>query len=422
MTGRKGALTTYYPEETRADYAAGNRGKHILTQRPDGTPQCIACNMCATVCPAQVIEIDAAFDPDDAAHPKYPSRFEIDYSRCIFCGLCVEACPEDAIRMVKEVPEPAVGRPRPHVARRWTSSSPGIRRATSPSRTRRARGQAAASRRTRMIENLLQNLDTLLLVVFGVSALVAAALMIVLRHPMQVAMALISTMVFLGGIYGLLGVHFIAAFQVLIYVSAVMVFMVYVIMLLDVRDPSFTQRFSTLARARQSSAACCCSRCWRTRCWHGRLRAGQHDGLVRPAAVLGRLPQRVLAALRAHVGAAGGGGRRGAGRHQGQRKRTMDKLQFLLLLAVALFALGLLGVIVRRNLLVMLMCMELMLNGVNLSLVTFAQQTGTAAGAVLVFLIFVVAAAEIAIAIPIVLLLVRRKRTLEADAYADLKG
>jgi len=104
MTGRKGALTTYYPEETRTDYAAGNRGKHILTQRPDGSPQCIACNMCATVCPAQVIEIDAAFDPTDPAHPKYPSRFEIDYSRCIFCGLCIEACPEDAIRMVKETP------------------------------------------------------------------------------------------------------------------------------------------------------------------------------------------------------------------------------------------------------------------------------------------------------------------------------
>ncbi len=100
----------------------------------------------------------------------------------------------------------------------------------------------------------------------------------------------------------------------------------------------------------------------------------------------------------------------------------MDKVQFLLLIAIALFAIGLLGVIVRRNLLVMLMCMELMLNGANLSLVTFAQQTATAAGAVLVFLVFVVAAAEIAIAIPIVLLLVRRKHTLEADAFGDLKG
>ena len=104
MTGRKGALTAYYPEEIRADYAPNNRGKHVLTQRPDGRPQCIACNMCATVCPAKVIEIDAGFDPSDRAHPKYPVRFEIDYSRCIFCGLCVEACPEDAIRMAKEVP------------------------------------------------------------------------------------------------------------------------------------------------------------------------------------------------------------------------------------------------------------------------------------------------------------------------------
>ncbi|MEO8675336.1 MAG: NADH-quinone oxidoreductase subunit NuoK [Casimicrobiaceae bacterium] len=100
----------------------------------------------------------------------------------------------------------------------------------------------------------------------------------------------------------------------------------------------------------------------------------------------------------------------------------MDKLQLLIAVSMALFALGLLGVIVRRNVLVMLMCMELMLNGVNLSLVAFAQQTASTAGAVLVFLIFVVATAEIAIAIPIVLLLVRRKHAMDLDAYADLKG
>ena len=113
ITGRKGALTTYYPEQKRADYAPLNRGKNILTQRPDGKPQCIACNMCATVCPAKVIEIEAGFDPADVAHPKFPIRFEIDYSRCIFCGLCVEACPEDAIRMAPETPGlPAAARHR----------------------------------------------------------------------------------------------------------------------------------------------------------------------------------------------------------------------------------------------------------------------------------------------------------------------
>jgi NADH-quinone oxidoreductase subunit K len=100
----------------------------------------------------------------------------------------------------------------------------------------------------------------------------------------------------------------------------------------------------------------------------------------------------------------------------------MDNTQLLLGLSTALFSLGLVGVIVRRNLLVMLMCMELMLNGVVLSLVTLSQQAASTTGAVLVFLVFVVAAAEIAIAVPIVLLLARRKHTLDADAFMDLKG
>jgi|PlaIllAssembly_1097288.scaffolds.fasta_scaffold102114_3 NADH-quinone oxidoreductase subunit J len=97
-----------------------------------------------------------------------------------------------------------------------------------------------------MIETLLQNLDTLLLYLFAACALIGALLMLILPQPMRVALALISTMVFLGGVYGLLGVHFIAAFQVLIYVGAVMVFMVYAIMLLDVRDPAYTRSYSKL--------------------------------------------------------------------------------------------------------------------------------------------------------------------------------
>jgi NADH-quinone oxidoreductase subunit J len=87
------------------------------------------------------------------------------------------------------------------------------------------------------------NLETLLLYFFAAAALGGGVLMLIARHPMRVALALISSMIALAGIYAILGVHVIAVFQVLIYVGAVMVFMVYVIMLLDVRDPSFLERY-----------------------------------------------------------------------------------------------------------------------------------------------------------------------------------
>ena len=89
-------------------------------------------------------------------------------------------------------------------------------------------------------------IETVLLWLFAATALAGAALMLVLRHPMRVALALTATMLSLAGVYALLGVHVIAVFQVLIYVGAVMVFMVYAIMLLDVRDRAFTRRFSGL--------------------------------------------------------------------------------------------------------------------------------------------------------------------------------
>ena len=88
------------------------------------------------------------------------------------------------------------------------------------------------------------SLETLLLYFFAAAALAGGVLMLLARHPMRVALALISSMISLAGIYAILGVHVIAVFQVLIYVGAVMVFMVYVIMLLDARDPSFLERYS----------------------------------------------------------------------------------------------------------------------------------------------------------------------------------
>jgi NADH-quinone oxidoreductase subunit I len=104
MRGHKGGVVIFYPEETRADLSPINRGRHVLVQRSDGSPRCVACQMCATNCPALCISIEAE-ESEDLIIQRRPKSFNIDLSRCIFCGYCVEACPVDAIRMLPTTAE-----------------------------------------------------------------------------------------------------------------------------------------------------------------------------------------------------------------------------------------------------------------------------------------------------------------------------
>ena len=90
-----------------------------------------------------------------------------------------------------------------------------------------------------------------------------------------------------------------------------------------------------------------------------------------------------------------------------------------------LFGLGTLGVFLRRNVITVLMCIELMLNGVNLAFVAFSRAAttpGVLDGQVLVFFVMVVAAAEAAVGLAIVIALVRHRDTLDVDAFHVLKG
>ncbi|MFZ5472010.1 MAG: NuoI/complex I 23 kDa subunit family protein [Myxococcota bacterium] len=103
-TGTNLVSTVQYPEE-KVPYPPGYRGLHRLVPREDGKPRCVACYMCATICPAQCIYIEAGEYEDAVPQSasrvieKFPTQFVIDELRCIVCGLCVDACPKDAIRM-----------------------------------------------------------------------------------------------------------------------------------------------------------------------------------------------------------------------------------------------------------------------------------------------------------------------------------
>jgi NADH-quinone oxidoreductase subunit K len=93
-----------------------------------------------------------------------------------------------------------------------------------------------------------------------------------------------------------------------------------------------------------------------------------------------------------------------------------------LVLAAVLFGIGTVGVLVRRNPLIMLMCVELMLNAVNLTFVAVARKLNDIGGQTTVFFVMVVAAAEVVVGLGIIVAILRRKPNATADDLAELKG
>ena len=92
-----------------------------------------------------------------------------------------------------------------------------------------------------------------------------------------------------------------------------------------------------------------------------------------------------------------------------------------LIVGAVLFALGMVGFLARRNLIIMFLCVEMMLQGVALNLVAFARYHGNLGGQVLTLFILTVAACEAAIALVLVLMLYRKKRTLDVSVWQELR-
>jgi NADH-quinone oxidoreductase subunit K len=96
-------------------------------------------------------------------------------------------------------------------------------------------------------------------------------------------------------------------------------------------------------------------------------------------------------------------------------------LSWYLGLSAVLFAIGVVGVLVRRNVIIIFMAIELMLNAVNLSFVALARSLGSLDGQVIVFFVMTVAAAEAAVGLAIILAMFRNRETVNADELATLR-
>jgi NADH-quinone oxidoreductase subunit K len=95
---------------------------------------------------------------------------------------------------------------------------------------------------------------------------------------------------------------------------------------------------------------------------------------------------------------------------------------YYLLLSAALFSIGATGALLRRNALIVFISIELMLNAVNLSFVSFARQLGDMAGQVYVFFVLVVAAAEVVVGLAIIVNIYRSRATVDIDDVDTLRG
>ncbi|MBI5646329.1 MAG: NADH-quinone oxidoreductase subunit NuoK [Ignavibacteriae bacterium] len=99
----------------------------------------------------------------------------------------------------------------------------------------------------------------------------------------------------------------------------------------------------------------------------------------------------------------------------------MIPIEWYLILSAVMFVIGVAGVLTRRNAIIIFMCIELMLNSVNLTFVAFSAYLGSAAGQIIVFFVMAVAAAEAAVGLAIVIALFRNKQTVDINDVNILK-
>ena len=213
----------------------------------------------------------------------------------------------------------------------------------------------------------------------------------------------------------------VGVLQVMVYAGAIMVLFLFVIMFLN---PAVLERARrTLVELGQRcwlccSAVCCCP-----------LFNNEVAGDPVAATELFGSPEMLAKSLFtdfvlpfeiASVVAAGRDRRRGGTGEAGARW-PMVPLNYYLILSAVIFAIGVIGVLIRRNLIVVLMSIELMLNAVNLTFIAFSRYLGSMDGQVMVFFVMAVAAAEAVIGLAIIISVFRHRQSLDPQEMQLLK-
>ena len=273
---------------------------------------------------------------------------------------------------------------------------------------------------------------------------------IAMKSPVHAALGLVLTLFGVAVQFVALGAHFVAVVQIIVYAGAIVVLFLFVIMLLGIDrtmdlqvEPIPLQRplalvmgvglvgllGAAIVRARDSLAINPGDRPRRrrrerrSRCQHPTARREPVRRLrVRPRTGIGAADRgRDRHGARDAALATVGRPRRRRARRVGPVIAVIEPTWYLLLSAL-LFSIGAVGLLIRRNPLVMVMCIELMLNAANLSFVALSVQLGNIDGQTAVFFVMVVAAAEAVVGLGILVSILRARPGATADDLAELKG
>ena len=264
----------------------------------------------------------------------------------------------------------------------------------------------------------------------AIGALGGAIAVIALRNPFYSVLALVVHLVSLAGLFLMLHAEFVAAAQVVVYAGAVMVLYVFVAAYVGgIEEPIW----EPIPGQRAAGVRCSpwrCSSSSRSRSSAPRSRSLESEGPT--------IPRRLRLAggdRRADAGgflivfeassllllvAAIGADR--AGRTRARGGAGLMDINWYLVLSALLFAIGAGGVLIRRSPLVILLCLELMLNAGNLALLAFARANGDQDGQIFALVVMVVAACEVVVGLGLIVAMFRRRLPLNVDEMRELRG